>query len=232
MSAGEFVRAASDLEQLLDRVAREAGSKIERKTDSFGFEWLIVRDKDLEDLVTAANLVARSCPTPASASSCSRRRSASPAARIPSTSSTASRRGVVLAVRPDRRRPGARQRRGARAQGEAREGAADRARPDEVARRCTTRRSGRAGRGGPPTPAYEIAALRSLSHGRASAPPCPVWTASSACRRSAPARLRRRRAASARRPSRPPASASRARTRPATATPSARARGRAASGRR
>jgi hypothetical protein len=56
MSAGEFARAASDLEQLLDSVAAEAGSKIERKNDSFGYEWIIVRDNDLEDLVTAANL--------------------------------------------------------------------------------------------------------------------------------------------------------------------------------
>jgi hypothetical protein len=58
MSSGEFVRAESDLEQLLDSVAGEAGSKIERNTDSFGFEWLIVRDNDLEDLVNAANLIA------------------------------------------------------------------------------------------------------------------------------------------------------------------------------
>ena len=58
MSAGEFVRAASDLEQLLDSVAAEAGSKIERTSDSFGFEWLIVHDDDLEDLITTANLVA------------------------------------------------------------------------------------------------------------------------------------------------------------------------------
>ena len=58
MSAGEFVRAESDLEQLLDSVAAEAGSKIERKSDKFGFEWLIIRDPDLEDLVTGANLVA------------------------------------------------------------------------------------------------------------------------------------------------------------------------------
>src|SRR6478735_11787051 len=58
MSAGEFARAASDLEQLLDSVAAEAGSTIERKNDSFGFEWLIVRDDDLEDLITTANLVA------------------------------------------------------------------------------------------------------------------------------------------------------------------------------
>ncbi len=58
MSSGEFVRAQSDLEQLLDSVAGEAGSRIERRTDSFGFEWLIVRDNDLEDLVTGANLIA------------------------------------------------------------------------------------------------------------------------------------------------------------------------------
>jgi hypothetical protein len=58
MSSGEFVRADSDLQQLLDSVAAEAGSKIERRTDSFNFDWLIVRDEDLEDLVTTANLVA------------------------------------------------------------------------------------------------------------------------------------------------------------------------------
>ena len=58
MSAGEFARAASDVEQLLDAVAVESGSKIERKSDSFGFEWLVIRDNDLEDLVTAANLIA------------------------------------------------------------------------------------------------------------------------------------------------------------------------------
>src|SRR4029077_16546275 len=58
MSSGEFVRAESDLAQLLDNVAAEAGSKIDRKTDSFNFEWLIVRDNDLEDLVAAANLIA------------------------------------------------------------------------------------------------------------------------------------------------------------------------------
>jgi PspA associated protein B len=58
MSSGEFVRAESDLAQLLDSVAAESGSKIDRKTDAFNFEWLIVRDEDLEDLVTAANLIA------------------------------------------------------------------------------------------------------------------------------------------------------------------------------
>jgi hypothetical protein len=58
MSAGEFARVESELEQLLDSVAAEAGSKIERTKDSFGYQWVIIRDPDLEDLVTAANLVA------------------------------------------------------------------------------------------------------------------------------------------------------------------------------
>jgi PspAB-like protein len=52
LSAGDFARVDSDVEQLLQNVATENGSKIERKSDSFGFEWVIVRDNDLEDQVT------------------------------------------------------------------------------------------------------------------------------------------------------------------------------------
>ena len=41
----------------LEGVAQSAGSTLDRKTDSFGFEWLIVRDPDLEDQVTAVHAV-------------------------------------------------------------------------------------------------------------------------------------------------------------------------------
>jgi hypothetical protein len=58
MSAGEFVRAENELQELLDAVANESGSKVERKSDEMGFEWLIVRDADFEDLVTTVHLVA------------------------------------------------------------------------------------------------------------------------------------------------------------------------------
>jgi len=58
LSAAEFVRAENELQELLDSVAQESHSKVERRGDEFGFEWLIVRDNDLEDLVNAANLVA------------------------------------------------------------------------------------------------------------------------------------------------------------------------------
>jgi PspAB-like protein len=58
LSAGEFVRAENEMQELLDLAAREASSRIERRTDSYGYEWLIVRDDDFEDLVTTVHLVA------------------------------------------------------------------------------------------------------------------------------------------------------------------------------
>jgi hypothetical protein len=59
LSAGEFVRAENELQQLLEAVAAESGSKVERHTDDMGFEWLVVRDGDFEDLVTTVHLVAQ-----------------------------------------------------------------------------------------------------------------------------------------------------------------------------
>ena len=58
LSAGEFTAADHEIEQLLQAVAASAGSKLDRKTDSFGFEWVIVRDPDLEDQVAAVHTVA------------------------------------------------------------------------------------------------------------------------------------------------------------------------------
>jgi hypothetical protein len=56
-SSGEFVRSENEIQQLLEATSAESGSKIERKTDAFGYEWLIVRDPDFEDLVTTAHLI-------------------------------------------------------------------------------------------------------------------------------------------------------------------------------
>jgi len=57
LSAGEFVRAENELQELLDVAARDSGSKVSRKDDEMGFQWLIVEDSDLEDLVTTVHLV-------------------------------------------------------------------------------------------------------------------------------------------------------------------------------
>ncbi|HEY8192498.1 MAG TPA: hypothetical protein VIF36_01115 [Gaiellaceae bacterium] len=58
LSASEFVRAENELQELLDVAARESSSKLERRSDDYGYEWLIVRDDDFEDLVTTVHLIA------------------------------------------------------------------------------------------------------------------------------------------------------------------------------
>jgi hypothetical protein len=57
LSAGEFVRAENELQALLEKVAADSGSRVERKSDEFGFEWLVVRDPEFEDLVTTVHLI-------------------------------------------------------------------------------------------------------------------------------------------------------------------------------
>ena len=58
LSAGEFAQVDRDVAELLDGVAADSGAKLDRKTDSFGFEWVIVRDPELEDQVTVVHAVA------------------------------------------------------------------------------------------------------------------------------------------------------------------------------
>jgi hypothetical protein len=58
LSAGEFAQVERDVEELMQGVAQEYGSKLDRRKDSYGFEWIIVRDPDLEDEVTAVYGVA------------------------------------------------------------------------------------------------------------------------------------------------------------------------------
>jgi hypothetical protein len=57
LSAGEFVRAENELQELLDLAVEETGSRIRRQSDELGFEWLVVEDRDLEDLVTTVHLI-------------------------------------------------------------------------------------------------------------------------------------------------------------------------------
>jgi hypothetical protein len=58
LSAGEFSAVDKDVEELLQSVAEGSGSKLDRKKDSFGFDWVIVRDPDLEDQVAGVHAVA------------------------------------------------------------------------------------------------------------------------------------------------------------------------------
>ena len=59
LSAGEFVQVDRDAEELLAAIAADAGGKLDRKTDSFGFAWVVVRDPELEDEVASVHAVAQ-----------------------------------------------------------------------------------------------------------------------------------------------------------------------------
>jgi hypothetical protein len=58
LSSGDFTRVDTDMESLLQSAAKSAGSTIERQTDQYGFDWVIVRDPDFEDVVTSVHTVA------------------------------------------------------------------------------------------------------------------------------------------------------------------------------
>ena len=58
LSAGEFAAVEQDVDGLLRAAAKESGTEVESKADEFGYDWLIVRDKDLEDVVTSVHAAA------------------------------------------------------------------------------------------------------------------------------------------------------------------------------
>jgi hypothetical protein len=57
LSAGEFARAEQEIDELLSVTAQSSGSQVRRRSDTYGFQWLVVRDQDFEDLVTSVHLV-------------------------------------------------------------------------------------------------------------------------------------------------------------------------------
>lgn len=58
LSAAQFESTERDLHELLDAVARQSGSTVTREVDDYEYGWIVVRDTHLEDLVTAAHLIA------------------------------------------------------------------------------------------------------------------------------------------------------------------------------
>jgi PspA associated protein B len=57
LSAGEFAAVQRDLDELLDVAARDSASEVSRTGDEYGYQWIVVRDPQLEDLVTTVHLV-------------------------------------------------------------------------------------------------------------------------------------------------------------------------------
>jgi hypothetical protein len=57
-SSGEFRNAVEEIDKLIDAVAESCGSQVERSTDEYGYQWIVIRDPDLEDLVTTVHTLA------------------------------------------------------------------------------------------------------------------------------------------------------------------------------
>ena len=59
LSSGDFSRVDNDAESLIKSAATDAGAEVERKSDSFGFEWVIMRDPALESQIASVHAVAQ-----------------------------------------------------------------------------------------------------------------------------------------------------------------------------
>jgi hypothetical protein len=57
LSAGDFVRAEDDLQELLEIAATTYGTRIRRRSDEFGFEWVVLEDSDHDELVTTVHMI-------------------------------------------------------------------------------------------------------------------------------------------------------------------------------
>ena len=57
ISSGSFDRVEEDLQELVDSAAQSSGSRVRRHSDEYGFQWIVIEDPDLEDLVTTVHLV-------------------------------------------------------------------------------------------------------------------------------------------------------------------------------
>lgn len=57
-SSGDFRSAFDDIDQLIEAIAKQSGSEIERKSDEYGYDWIVVHDDQLEDIVAAAHALA------------------------------------------------------------------------------------------------------------------------------------------------------------------------------
>jgi hypothetical protein len=54
----DFAQLVKDASELLQSAAKDTGTQLEQSTDEYGYSWIVFRDPDFDDLVTAVNTVA------------------------------------------------------------------------------------------------------------------------------------------------------------------------------
>lgn len=59
LDAGAFEELVRDIHELLQISGDQTGTKVDRHADRFGFSWVILRDPDIDDLVTTTHVVSQ-----------------------------------------------------------------------------------------------------------------------------------------------------------------------------
>jgi hypothetical protein len=57
LETADFGDVTKDLDELLALATRDSSTKVERTDDEFGYRWIVLRDTDLEALVSSVNVV-------------------------------------------------------------------------------------------------------------------------------------------------------------------------------
>lgn len=60
LATGDFTQIADDVEQLLRSTGEETGTTVERRDDSYGYRWMVLKDSDVDDQVIGVNSVMES----------------------------------------------------------------------------------------------------------------------------------------------------------------------------
>src|ERR1700745_3626522 len=55
LETADFKEIVSDTEELLRGAASDTGTKVENKSDEYGYRWIVLRDDDFEDLSWGIN---------------------------------------------------------------------------------------------------------------------------------------------------------------------------------
>jgi hypothetical protein len=59
LATADFSSIVSDMEEVLRGTGDDAGTRVERTDDSFGYRWMVLEDEDFEDLVAGVNVVSQ-----------------------------------------------------------------------------------------------------------------------------------------------------------------------------
>ena len=57
LSTGDFRTIVDETEELLRGAAQDTGTSVETAEDEFGYRWMVLRDRDFDDLVVSLNVV-------------------------------------------------------------------------------------------------------------------------------------------------------------------------------